>query len=261
MTKRGWLPIWSLIAALSLPQGGARADERVIVAAAQYPWSAVGRVNSGHGWCSGVLLGPKLVATAAHCLWSHATRRAMLPAALRFVAGWDRGDFLDASVVVAYRVAPQWTFAAMEHYDSVAASHDWALLELEKPVGDQVGWVALGDGQDAGMRVSAIGYGEDRKHVPTADIGCHLRRQLPEGVWLHDCAAVHGDSGGPVLVWRDDGPVLVAIHVASLDGLGGAVGVTDFHAAAMAKGASKTSRVGPMAVPADPEMVARLKGP
>ena len=255
------LALGLLLAALAPPKSGAIADDRVIVPAAQYPWSAVGRVNSGHGWCSGVLLAPKLVATAAHCLWSHATRRPMLPEALRFVAGWDRGDFLDASVVVAYQVAPQWNFAAMEHYDSAVAAHDWALLELEKPVGDQVGWVALGDGQVAGMRVSAIGYGEDRKHVPTADIGCHLGTQRPEGVWLHDCAAVHGDSGGPVLVWRDGGPVLVAIHVASLGGLGGAVGVTDFHAAAFAKGASKTSHVGPLALPADPAMVARLKGP
>jgi len=250
---------------LALAPLTAIADEKLVVPATQYPWSAVGRVNYGHGWCSGVLLGPKLAVTAAHCLWSHASRRQMLPEALRFVAGWDRGDFLDASVVVGYQIAPGWRFADMEHYNAAAAANDWALLELERPVGDQVGWVGLGEGPAANMRVVAIGYGQDRKHVPTADIGCHLLSKRADGGWMHDCAALHGDSGGPVLVWKDGGPLLIGIGVAAFgmsDGrtLGSAVAVTDFKAAALAKGASRSGRPGPLAQPADPAMVGKLTG-
>ena len=205
-----------LLLLLLLPAAALAGEERSIVPAAEYPWSAVGRVNYGHGWCSGVLVGPRLAVTAAHCLWNQASGRPMLPGALHFIAGWDRGDFLDASLVTGVTLAPGWHFAGMTHYDADQAANDWALLDLAKPLGDEVGWVAPGEPVAAGTTVFAVGYGMDRKHVPTAHVGCHLLRQLGNGLWLHSCDALHGDSGGPVMVWTRGGPRLEALHVAAL---------------------------------------------
>src|SRR6056297_3071130 len=59
-------------------------------------WQAIGRVNAGgfksRRMCSGTLVAPARVLTAAHCL----LRRDGAPVALdrlRFVAGLDRGDY------------------------------------------------------------------------------------------------------------------------------------------------------------------------
>ncbi len=260
-----------LMAALALSMLAATAQaktgegERAIVPAARYPWSAVVRVNSGHGWCSGVLVGPKLVATAAHCLWSKAAGRVMAPEALRVVAGWDRGEFLAAARVAGVTVAPAWRFADLAHYGTVQAANDWALLDLAAPLGTQVGWVGLGKDAAPAMRVFAVGYGQDLKHVPTAHFGCHLLSQVEGGLWLHTCDALHGDSGGPVMVWTKHGPRLAALHVAALGmgggrTLGGAVGIQSFRAAALAHGAATTSHAGPLARPLDPGLPAKAAG-
>ncbi|MGE5504858.1 MAG: trypsin-like serine peptidase, partial [Actinomycetota bacterium] len=218
-------------------------------------------VNNGQGaHCSGVMIGPKLAVTAAHCLWNRRTRAPMPVSSLVFVAGWEKGQYLAASRVAKAHTAPGWSFT--EAYGPAPASHDWALLELEEPLGAQVGWIGLGDGPVAGAPVVTVGYGQDRPHVPTAHIGCHVTARRPEGLFLHDCDAVHGDSGGPVMAWRDGGLRLVAIHVATLSSVqrvdGGAVGVQAFADAARRLGAAADTRPGSLSRPATMDLGQRL---
>lgn len=239
------------------------ADDRIAVAAAEYPWSAIGRVNNGMGdHCSGVLVGPRLVVTAAHCLWNRETRRPMPAQSLRFVAGYDRGGFLDFAAAERTVVAPGWSFGLP--YGPEPAGHDWALLVLDKPLGERVGWVALGQPPAQGDTLVTVGYGQDKAHVPTAHIGCTATGRLG-GVLTHDCDAVHGDSGAPVLVWKGGTPRLAALHVATftLAGgrvLGGAVPVTAFAAEAAKQGAATTAGPGPLSKPLDPAVKTRVEG-
>lgn len=239
-------------------------DDRVTVAAAEYPWSTVGRLHNGQGGhCSAVLVGPRVAVTAAHCLWNRKTRRPMPAQALRFAAGWERGEFLKAASVARYEIAPEWRFDLA--YGPGPASVDWAVLELTEPLGDEVGWMALGGVPAVGMTVTTVGYGQDRKHVPTAHIGCRIQGRLPQGVWTHDCDAVHGDSGAPVLVWVQGQPRLVGIHVATFSPaggptLGGTVGIDTFAATAAKWGAAPGSHAGPLSKSLDPAIKARLDG-
>ena len=236
--------VWGM-AALLLLAPATHADQRDIVSVRHYPWSTVARVGFGHGWCSAVLIGPTLAATAAHCLWNKVTQRAMSPQALNVVVGWDRGVPVDGSGVVRAVVSPQWVPEEVEQYGPQQAAKDWALLELDKPLGTEMGWVALSDDIKPGAAIAAVGYGEDRKHVAVAHRGCHVVRHETGGLWIHDCDAVHGDSGGPIYADWEGTPKVIAINVARLgENQGGAVGVPAFIAEARKMGAPAQNGAG-----------------
>ena len=220
----------------------AQADQRHEVSVNQYPYSAVARVGFGHGWCSAVLIGPDLAATAAHCLWNKATGRQMGAGALNVVVGWNRGMVTDGAGVAQVVLSPDWVPEQVIHYGQAQAQKDWALLRLDKPLGQTAGWLALDGGITPGQSVVAVGYGEDRKHVAVAHSGCQMQQQTAPGLWLHSCDAVHGDSGGPILS-TDALPHVIAINVARLgENRGAAVAASQFQVAARSLGAPTQSR-------------------
>lgn len=235
-------------------------DQRIRVSAGEFPWSAVGRLNNGqNGHCSGVLIGPRLVATAAHCLWNDRTQRPMPASAFTFVAGYDRGDYLRASKVAALHPAPGWVFTA-EQQGLATRANDWALVELVDPVGDDIGWIASAPPR-VGMTVAVAGYGKDKAYVPLAHLGCHLTEQPVPGVLYHDCDAVQGESGGPVLAWIDGQLRLVAVNVAvipSRGDLGVAASIVPMATAAVRLGAGASTRAGPLSRPSAIDLAAAL---
>ncbi len=55
-------------------------------------WEAVGRVNLvGTGFCTGTLIAPNLVLTAAHCMYDKRTGARVATRDIQFLAGWRDG--------------------------------------------------------------------------------------------------------------------------------------------------------------------------
>lgn len=187
-----------------LPGVGA-SDPRRVVDIATPPWRAVGRVQTEVGGrCTGVLVGPRTVLTAAHCLLGRGTDSYVQPRSVHFLLGYDRGQWVARGRVTAFTAAPEY------RPDRGPAGADWALLTLDAAIGtpDRV-LPLLREPPAPRTPVMLGGYQQDRPEVLLADTECRLVgvQAHAGGVrsLVHDCAGTRGSSGAPLLARRADG--------------------------------------------------------
>jgi protease YdgD len=194
-----------------LPGLGA-VDRRVPVAVAEEPWRSLAKVQSSTGpRCTGALIGPRLVVTAAHCLYSRHTRRMVPAEALHVLFGYQGGEFRTHVTVERY--------ALDDAYDRTrrdGIGTDWALLTLtaEPPVPALPLAVQL---PPLGLPVALAGFNQDKAQRLLADTACQVTGRTAAGgapLVLHDCSGTRGTSGGPLLTRRDGRWEVLGIAVA-----------------------------------------------
>nr|WP_043338026.1 trypsin-like serine protease [Belnapia moabensis] len=190
------------------------------------PWRALARVQLEIGGrCTGALIGPRQMLTAAHCLVAPRSRAFVQPGTIHVLLGYDRGAARGHARAIAYRTGPGFDPAR-----GGPASSDWAILTLDAPLGTPDRILPLLPATPAPRAPLMLGgYQQDRPEVILADTACRLIGRSSDGprtMLIHDCAGTRGSSGAPLLsrgpdsAWAIAG---IASRVAGAAALGAAV--------------------------------------
>jgi protease YdgD len=195
------------VVAWAAATGSLQADppRQMIAEADQAAWTAVGRLNvAGQGFCTGTLVGPDIVLTAAHCVVDRRKGAPVAPDRVHFLAGFRKGDYAAHRQGVRVHIMPGY------HRSARNVAGDLALVRLDRPLPEALPPLPVHTGAQAGVPVTLASYGIDRAQILSVEDGCRMTERVG-AILFTDCDGVPGVSGAPLLQSIDGRRVVTAV--------------------------------------------------
>jgi protease YdgD len=171
--------------------------------------------------CTGILVAPNLVVTAAHCVMDPWRKAAYPLHDIHFAAGVRGGTSKGQATALCLHFPEHYRYVGPE---KILPTMPAQKVPLESVTSDVVA-IVLGTriavdpaplAEDAapqpGLRLDHVAYPADHRFMPWAHFGCRLLQADPAlPLWFNDCDTHPASSGGPLFVRTEGTPRVAAI--------------------------------------------------
>ena len=168
--------------------------------------------------CTGTLVAPDLVLSAAHCVMDPWKRTPFPLKDIHFLAGVLGSENNGHATAKCLHFPKDYEFVPptlpSKKVPIRAFFKDAVVIVLNEKLAVEPVPLAQGVVAEPGLRLVHAAYPKDRRFALTAQLGCHLLRADLEGpLWFNDCDTRPASSGGPLFTQLDSKLKLVAIMV------------------------------------------------